>query len=262
MRSILAASFFLVLVLPVRVHAQASGRPTRMGTLVAVVKDSRNGELLVGAVIEVLGTEITAHTNRQGLARLAGIPPGVHRVRARRIGYRPKEHVVEVTAEPVQTLELTLLLEPAPVQLAPVEVAGERIEHLELAGFYERRALGFGSFLTRAEFEKWEPRITTDVLRRLPGIRVRINPNWGKRGDNRRFLVESHRGAVRISKGTCPPLFFLDGAYIGDADGLDIDEVVSVTHLEAVEAYVGGGGIPARFNRTGAACGVIVLWTR
>jgi hypothetical protein len=62
--------------------------------------------------------------------------------------------------------------------------------------------------------------------------------------------------------GTCFPLYFLDGRYIGKADRLDVDQVLSVNEIEAVEAYASAASMPVEFNYTGSACGVIAFWTR
>lgn len=60
----------------------------------------------------------------------------------------------------------------------------------------------------------------------------------------------------------CPALFFLDGAYIGNASHVDPDWVLGVNQIEAVEVYSGPSQMPAIFNRTGSGCGVVVFWTR
>ena len=83
-----------------------------------------------------------------------------------------------------------------------------------------------------------------------------------------RWLVRMSRTANRASfgnakeRGGCPPLFFLDGRYMGTVDETDIDQVLSVSVIEAVEAYGSAATMPVEYNRTGSACGVIVVWTR
>ena len=55
---------------------------------------------------------------------------------------------------------------------------------------------------------------------------------------------------------------FMDGQYLGNSDYVLIDETINVDQLEAVEAYNTVASLPPEFNRRGAECGVIVLWTR
>jgi hypothetical protein len=65
-----------------------------------------------------------------------------------------------------------------------------------------------------------------------------------------------------IGTSGCPTLFFLDGTSIGNADRLDLDFILPLDQIEAVEVYSGASQIPVMFNRTGSACGVIAFWTR
>jgi hypothetical protein len=49
---------------------------------------------------------------------------------------------------------------------------------------------------------------------------------------------------------------------MGTVDENDVDQVLSVNEIEAVEAYTSAATIPAESNRIGSVCGVIVFWTR
>jgi hypothetical protein len=57
-------------------------------------------------------------------------------------------------------------------------------------------------------------------------------------------------------------MYFVDGAYVGNAAPLDLETMISVDRIESIEAYDGGGQIPVLFNRTGGSCGVIAFWKR
>jgi hypothetical protein len=41
-----------------------------------------------------------------------------------------------------------------------------------------------------------------------------------------------------------------------------IDAILSINTVSAIEVYSGPAQAPARFNRAGADCGVVVFWTR
>jgi hypothetical protein len=152
----------------------------------------------------------------------------------------------------------------APTALDPVTVEADAPVPAYLRGFESRRAEGMGFFVTRAEFGEWNPTETTDVLRRTPGLSVLPNPDYGP-GDARRYVFRNARVATN---GGCPLLYYLDGAYIGDSSNRrltrlgDLDQFVPVDYLEAIEVYKGPSEVPAEYNRTGSACGVIVFWTR
>ena len=56
-------------------------------------------------------------------------------------------------------------------------------------------------------------------------------------------------------------LVFVDGAEMTVMSD-DINQLVSLSEVEAVESYSGVGTIPPQFNSTGSACGVVVIWRR
>jgi hypothetical protein len=139
-----------------------------------------------------------------------------------------------------------------------------RLPTLERAGFYDRQAEGFGVFVDRPRLDEWNPGVVTDVLRRVPGVRVRPNPNYGRRParflpvDTRRFLVELSRNPIE----GCDPVLFLDGLYIGTLTAFDVDVLVADEELAGMEVYRGASEVPPRFRLRGSTCGVLVLWTR
>ena len=153
------------------------------------------------------------------------------------------------------------------VELAPIIVQADAVpnaaRHLTTSGFLDRRSQGFGRFVTRDEFETWRPTQTTDVIRRTGGIRVTPNPAYGFNGDTRKYVIGSGR-AARLGASECPALYFVDGVYFGNSGDPSayIDTMLAIGNIEAIEIYNGPSQTPARFNRPGADCGVIVFWTR
>jgi hypothetical protein len=164
----------------------------------------------------------------------------------------------------------TFWLEVLPVRLAAVVVEGERATRRPMEEFRERRAkAGTGAFVTRDEFEKQgDPQNATDVLRRMQGIRL---VPWVRSGtgfvESRRWMVMMQRGGAR-SFGTpsesnpCPPLFLLDGHYLGNDNTISIDLIMPLVNVDAIEAYGPAASLPPEFNRSGSECGVILFWTR
>ena len=256
--------------------------------LAGVVTDAESGAPLVGALVQVGATAFAIRTDSTGAFRFRGVPPGPHRLAVRHLGYRQLRHDVGVVEGfPMLLPPATLRMQPLGdevVVLDPIVVEAERMTR-EMVGFAERQRTGIGSFLTRLEFERWNPTVATDVLRRMRGMRVRPNQRYGFAGDTRRWLIESRRdigaritrvipsngterSATTLGGGTnaimiteCPVLLFVDGAYVGDSRVTDVDNLVTLMNLTAVEVYT-SSQVPARFNLPGATCGVAVFWTR
>ncbi|NIR35535.1 MAG: hypothetical protein GWN07_05920, partial [Actinobacteria bacterium] len=68
-------------------------------------------------------------------------------------------------------------LDPVPVELPGVFVGGERAPNATApSGFEERRASTQGHFIDRAEIQARNPGSVTELLRTVPGVRVRPSP--------------------------------------------------------------------------------------
>jgi hypothetical protein len=236
-------------------------RPYRLGT--ALVRGSVTdtaGRLVPDAIVSVSGTDISTRTNFLGDFRLAGLPPGDLRLAAEHVGYRPTQRDLEVAAGDSLTLPRGFLqLTPAPIELQPVTVAAPAPERRrDLTEFLRRRETTQGSFITREEFERTgNVQRTTDVLQRMRGVNVRPGYGWLE------WLVTTRRGTSRGSSGAqCFPLVFMDGSYVGTTANLNVDQLIPVAGIEAIEVHAGAASIPPEFNRLGSTCGVIAFWTR
>lgn len=211
------------------------------------------------ATVEVLNLSRQTTTGVDGRFSFTDLPAGPIQLVVRRIGFRHRSHRIDLaTDERVALKGNALRLETVPAELDPVIVETDRpVSRRPLADFYERRERGGGAFITRSEFEeRGAPQEATQVLRRMRGIRVRANRNY--RDTGQRWIV-TMTGGFRQS---CPPLYFLDRLYIGNARDTNIDHVLPLINVEAIEAYGSVGAIPPEFNRRGAQCGVIAFWTR
>ncbi|MCH8935640.1 MAG: carboxypeptidase regulatory-like domain-containing protein [Gemmatimonadetes bacterium] len=245
--------------------------PSRQAIAVVTgtVTDSVTGAALAGVVISVGGGELETRSDSSGHFRVENVPPGAVQLLVRRLGYRPVVYSTRIG--PGETLLVppgVTALSQAPTELEAITVEADAPVPFYLRPFEARRATGRGHFVTREEFEKWNPTETTDVLRRTPGLRVSPNLNYGwplpPPGlglDTRRFVIRSGRSAGRI-QGSCPLLFFLDGMRIGNSVSEDIDMLISIEQIIAIEVYRGPSETPAEFSTFGSECGVIVFWTR
>jgi hypothetical protein len=160
---------------------------------------------------------------------------------------------VELRAdEAVDLAPPVLTLEPIPIRLRDlvVEADAPTERRRQLADFEERRRSGQGSYVTRDEFmARGNPFVPSDVLRSMRGLRIQT--------EGMNVIITSSRGSATFT-GACSPAIYLDNMYLGDTGATDIDAVLNIEHIEAMEVY-SSSTVPMRFNR---GCGAIVVWTR
>jgi mRNA-degrading endonuclease toxin of MazEF toxin-antitoxin module len=251
----------LALVVAVPLAAQA---PASFSVRVTA---KESGAPLGGVQVSVRG-EPRIVTDDDGRARVEQIPPGMHIVAFRRIGYVPETFLLQFA--PGAHLRDEVVLEPDPVAIAPVEVRAERTNRALVSnGFYARRATSNGEFLDREAIERVGHGRSTvsSVLRTVQGLRLEIA------AFGRGFIVTSGRANPGILERHCYAQVIVDNVPqqpVRIAPGqvaVVIDGVVSLDEVEAIEWYRGPSQTPVQFNTTGtrnsgAACGTLVIWTR
>lgn len=229
----------------------------RTASIVGFVTDTL-GNRVANATVRVPGTRLTNRANMFGEFRLERLPPGLYRLRAEMVGYRPSTTEVALASGERLELDESLTITPAPTELRPITVEADRPEtRRDLTEFFRRRETTTGQFITREEFEQQgNVRTTTDILRRMRGLRV--TPGLG----NLEWFITTNRGGGRSGTGTCYPLVYMDRQYMGTTGQVNIDQIIPLVNIEALEVYVSTAGLPLEFNRPGAVCGVLHFWTR
>lgn len=265
------ACFFLLIVAAVIPAAAAAQE--RASTLRLRILDDGTEAPLPDVTVRLPALALGSMSNPQGRVRIAGIPIGTHVVEIQRIGYRTERVAIEFGESPVEG-EVSLLVEP--VGIEGVEATVERPNRrLAAMGFYERERTGMGRYLRRKELERNVSSSSdlSNALLKLPGLRVRRGPE----GQGR--VVTSSRGAVSRERQFCLSQVILDGMRLANPDPpgfIDIDEIISIPQVEAVEWYSGPAQTPEQFNSTGSMlsvtgapgqqygphCGTLVIWTR
>lgn len=215
--------------------------------LVGQVVSALTGEPLGGASVSLQRSRRGAVTDSAGRFSVPETIAGEDTLEVRYIGYEPGS--TPIYLEPDVTTRVVLLLSPNVVRVADLEVEVERGEfRLGMREFERRKAKGIGHFITRDQIERQKARQTSDVLRRVPGLRVGPSHAGG------RTQVTLGRDAI-----ACRPAIFVDGLHLA---GASVDDV-TVPDLGAIEVYTGGGQIPAQYaSMAPSACGAILIWTR
>jgi hypothetical protein len=233
-----------------------------------VLADS-NARILSGAEVALPDLGKTVVTDEQGRFRLGDIRPGTHRVFVRRLGYVPLDTAITFRAN--QSVDRRIVLRHV-VTLDSVNVLAER-PNLP-SSFEENRRVGLGQFITRDSLARQEERRLSDILRQLRGPDV-------EQGTGGRAWLLSSRSPASLSgtniysaskpelmqgmrKEGCYSQIYLDDVLLNPSnptEPFDINTIV-ISQIEAIEYYSGPAQTPAKYNRLGAHCGTLVLWTR
>jgi outer membrane cobalamin receptor len=213
---------------------------------------------LASARISVIGTALATVADTDGVFRIAALPLGTQSVEVKLLGF--SSMLVPVQIEAGKTARLDVTLTASAVSIETVKISGDTLIVPAIQGFLERRERGNGKFFTRADIDRMQARLFTDVLRRVPGMQLQMitGPN------NNGIAVRTGRNAEGVQGGrSCPVMFFMNGMpFPMTSDGV-INSYINPEEVEGVEVYTGASQIPSQFNSSGynARCGVVVIWT-
>lgn len=223
-------------------YLRAEPGPT--GVLRGTVHNSVSGDVLP-AVLIVLNGAVVAMTDDSGAYAVDSVQVGVNQFEARRVGYMPSMQALELRA--ADTVTVNVDAQPLPIRLDDVEVVadGDRTIYARgrLGDFYRRRRTTEGKFFLPEEIEKYAPVYLTDILRRVPGVRLAYSSN-GRR--------------TPMIRG-CRARILLDGL---EVTGMTLDDIPP-SWVEGIEVHR-GAFTPVELVRTGRGptCGVIAVWTK
>lgn len=244
----------------------------------AVAQADTTKTLVEGKVLDPVGTplgqtEIVWQTDKRSvLSRADGsfslsVPlRGPTVILVRRPGYNAQALRVDLSRGMWRG---TIVLEPGSFKLPDVEVEAKNAKPADYAGttkydgFFQRRKLGLGTFITRQDIERLNAFHTMELMRLVPGARVSIGPSGAP-----------NQMGLKIMRCAFKTTVWIDGALqqtsIGGPDGgafaspgADVAEVLSrltPTNIEFIEVYRGAAQIPGAFHWDGDC--VIAIWTR
>src|SRR5204862_3805560 len=210
------------------------------------------------ARIRVVGRNPMVLSGSDGRFTISDVAAGDQVLEVRLIGYVAFDQSVTVIAG--QTLELRVTLVAAAIPLKAVEVQGAAALRPVLEAFEHRRARGNGHFFNQAEIARMQPRVFTDVLRRIPGVMLQASS--GSFGSN--DMVRMTRTIGLNGPRSCPVLFYVNGSPLQISGDMSVDQFVAPEDVVAIEVYSGSSQIPPEFQSSllNSRCGVIVIWTK
>ena len=254
-----------------RAQGEISGRVTTSDSVRVPV---------VGAEAVIPRLQRSVVTDSLGRFRLKDLPIGLYTVVIRAVGFRAESSTVEVLRDEVLSLEVKLAQSVATALPERVVTAPEERGPARLAEFMERQKAGIGHFINRDQLTKAEggQRQTGDIIAVVPGVRA-------QRGGSKiwissaRALTEGKCVFCRASPlqldradflaGARPACYmdvYLDGRLVFDSthpeNGLFDVNALQPSYIAGIEVYSSAAQVPAKYNRTGGGCGVLLIWTR
>ena len=203
-----------------------------------------------GTRVELTGTDIVAMTNEKGEFAMQNLPSGTGLLLARHLGFSAETVPVELSSREPQRVALKLSKFVA--MMDPVLVTARRTRALDAVGFNKRQRSGFGHYIGPEQLERMHAIQLTDILRRVPGLRV-ISSAGGE-------VVESSRGPTSLNGGECVQYWVDDAPWTSFTPG-DVNMFVNGGEVAAVEVYQ-GAGVPPQYQRSLSNCTTIIIWTR
>lgn len=233
--------------------AVAAQQPEATGAIQVMVHAQEGGGPVAGANVELMGLGRAQNADSAGVARFRNLPPGPLLVQIRKLGFGAERFPVTVVRGDTMMVEVDLQTEA--VRLAEVRATARYSSALRNTGFFERQASGLGTYATSAQWEGRGHLEVSDVVRRMRGIRA------ARTSDGRTLLLPS-RPLASLS-GCSTAQVYVDGVQLAfDPRRDDINQMVSLSEVEAVEVYAGGSEAPAQYNMTGSSCAVVLIWRK
>jgi hypothetical protein len=250
-------------------------RPAIVGTVMA--HDTRRPLEGVAVTLLAIDGDPLASTITDEEGRFAAVLDEGAEVflRISRLGYTGA--VSEALSLDEGTRRVEVFLPEEAIEIDPVIVVVDtRSPYLERVGFYDRAVTHPGAFIQRDDVDAVSPARTSDLLGRVPGVRV---TNESSGGLLRRRVL--YNRLALLGGDLCYPAVFVDDELVriggsrtesqwpvvqgveppAGEDVPSIDELVPPHEIAAVEMYENAARLPPRFIGLGTHCGVVVIWT-
>src|SRR5436190_8168187 len=211
------------------------------GAIRGTVTDATAGGPLAGVAIMVMGTQLAATTGPEGQHAITAVPPGTYRLRARRLGYAPRDTTIVVLNG--QDAVVDLRLTASAVELQAVVAVG----------YGEQAKATLTGAVSAVEGQELKSVPTVNLSNtmsgRLPGV-VTINRSGEPGYDGATIRI---RGGHTLNDNSA--LIVIDGVpdRVGGLERLDPSDIENISVLKDASAAIYGSR---------AANGVILITTK
>jgi len=246
-----AGSAYHELIVPLEVASRVVGR----------VVDAGTSEPIAGVAVRLSAGAGESITRADGRFTFTAVEPGPHAIAVRHVAYKTVEDSLIVDGSG-RSLQVEIRMATDAIQLDPLVVTVEaRTPSATLAAVYDRidrvRLAGGGTVFDRHDIEHRNAARLTHLLGGVQGVTIQTVGGVP--------VLSSPRAATGWS--ACMMTVWVDGIMVlrGGAGGdgaMNIDQLVSISDVEAVELYQPGGRIPLEYWGSYSGCGVALIWTR
>ena len=264
----------------------------RGASLVVSVADIGTGSPVADAEVSLADIRRLARSNRAGEALLVNVAPGIHEIRVRRLGYAAAAVRFAMGSD---SANVSIMLKEAAAGLDTVHVVASAITTERHRLFDARQRRGLGRFLGPEALERSSfLEFPIVAIQHFPGLALvtgrggqwQLASRHGSCGVDTTYETSAAIGGVRneaqgsrltgagsgarqtvaeaatassscFSDHPCHVKLFLDDQPVAEAD----INIVHTSELYGVE-YYSTGNAPPRYQVSGAACGIILLWTK
>lgn len=210
-----------------------------------IVVTSMDRKPVKGATVSLEGQDLTVNTDDKGRFKFPKVVAGTYVIRAEVEGFPPATSTLLLAKNDRIEVEFQVGNNDA-VTLPELSVTEPNTRISPVAEFNRRATTGSGRYLDRAYIEKRAAATVMDLLRGVPGVRIRC----GRTDRVCTLHFARHAG--------CSPAYFLDGIPTDRA----VLYLTPPNDLEGVELYSGPAETPPELEGARSRCGAVAMWTR
>ncbi|SEJ61473.1 Outer membrane receptor proteins, mostly Fe transport [Dyadobacter koreensis] len=159
------------------------------GAIKGQVKDSKTGEAIIGATVQILGTQssIGSVTDIEGNFDIVKVPSGSYKVQISYVSYATKE-IDNVRVEADKSTLISTSLDEDNKTLQEVVVKGQRNTNTEVSVITElKQVQQIAVGISAQQIQRTQDRDASAVIRRVPGISIFDDRFIVVRGLNERY---------------------------------------------------------------------------